>query len=384
MQNSRNSSRAYRTSDQTRVVKIASKKPAHPPPAGYAPRVMRHPLHQWLYLATLGLVVAFTTPALAQRSASDKAAAEALFDEGLQLMKQERYDQACPKLEQSQRIDAGIGTLLYLAECYERMGRTASAWATFREAASAAQAAGQADRARQGKQRADALEPKLSRLTISVAPANRSIPDFEVTRSGTAVQAPLFDSPVPVDPGEEIVEASAPGYITFRSTVLVPGDGGTASLQIPPLNKSPEAAAPPTPESEPADSVAEPTQDEMLPPEDHGVKDGSTARTIGVVLMGAGALGIGIGGIFGMRAINKDRDADELCNNTTCWDSDGEDLNDQAQRAALVSNVAFIAGGALAVGGLVLYVTAPDGSQTARVGWTPVAGGAQLTYGGRF
>src|SRR5262249_13171001 len=88
------------------------------------------------------------TPALAQTSASDKAAAEALFDQGVRLMKQNSFADACPKLEESERIDPAVGTLLYLGECYERVGKTASAWATFREAASLASTSNQADRAR--------------------------------------------------------------------------------------------------------------------------------------------------------------------------------------------------------------------------------------------
>src|SRR5687768_7618823 len=80
--------------------------------------------------------------------ASDKAAAEALFDQGVRLMKQNNFADACPKLEESDRIDPAVGTLLYLGECYERVGKTASAWATFREAASIANNSNQADRAR--------------------------------------------------------------------------------------------------------------------------------------------------------------------------------------------------------------------------------------------
>jgi serine/threonine-protein kinase len=79
---------------------------------------------------------------------NDKAAAEALFDQGVRLMKQNSFNDACPKLEESERIDPAVGTLLYLGECYERVGKTASAWATFREAASLANNMNQSDRAR--------------------------------------------------------------------------------------------------------------------------------------------------------------------------------------------------------------------------------------------
>src|SRR5262245_14503400 len=119
-------------------------------------------------------VVALCIAAVGSRaeaqSASDKAAAEALFDQGRTAMQEGDFAKACGLLERSQHIDLGIGTLLYMAECYEKSGRTASAWATFREAADAAEAAKKTDRARTGRERAARLEPTLSRLTIQIAP----------------------------------------------------------------------------------------------------------------------------------------------------------------------------------------------------------------------
>ena len=67
------------------------------------------------------------TGVVGAQGASDKAAAEALFDQGVRLMKQNNFAEACPKLEESDRIDPAVGTLLYLGECYERVGKTASA-----------------------------------------------------------------------------------------------------------------------------------------------------------------------------------------------------------------------------------------------------------------
>src|SRR5258708_17042544 len=103
-------------------------------------------------------------------SAENRAAAQALFDEGRSLMKANKVQEACPKFEESQRLDSSIGTQLNLADCYERTGRTASAWTLYIEVASAARQAGQDERASHAAARAAALKDKLSRLRL-VGPA---------------------------------------------------------------------------------------------------------------------------------------------------------------------------------------------------------------------
>src|SRR5262249_30335548 len=94
--------------------------------------------------------------------------AQALFDEGRRLMDAKSYALACPKFAASQKLDPGAGTLLNLADCYDKNGQTASAWATFDEAAAEATKSGHLDWAAQARDRAAALEPTLARLTISV------------------------------------------------------------------------------------------------------------------------------------------------------------------------------------------------------------------------
>ncbi|MEO8877348.1 MAG: hypothetical protein ABI461_17265, partial [Polyangiaceae bacterium] len=93
-------------------------------------------------LATVAFCFPIATSAYAQNP-SDLAAAEALFEDGRKSMDANDFAAACPKLEESERLAPAVGTLLNLGICYEKSHRTASAWATFKEATSAARASGQ-------------------------------------------------------------------------------------------------------------------------------------------------------------------------------------------------------------------------------------------------
>jgi serine/threonine-protein kinase len=326
--------------------------------------------------------------AVAQTSASDKAAAEALFDQGRKLLAQGNYAEACKRLEQSQRIDPGIGTLLYLGDCYAKSGRTASAWATFREAASEARAEGQTGRAQAGSDRADKLESKLSRLAIGVAPETRSIDGLQIKRGTEVVRPGLFGVPIPVDPGMITVEASAPGYATWKKSVKVGDQADRVTVKVPPLSKTAPAAPaklpptdkPPTPAPAPRPEPAPLTP----PPADTGTT-GSTQRTLGLVVGGAGVIGIGIGSFFGLKAIQKNNDAKDLCPGNRCTSPEGVTLTDDAKSAATISNIAFGAGAAVLATGVVLYLTAPSG-QSAALRLQPSVGraGAGMSLGGRF
>src|SRR6187399_829900 len=103
-------------------------------------------------------LAAFTLSALMLRSvparAGDEAAAEALFLEAKKLAAAGKLAEACPKFAESNRLDRGAGTLIHLADCYEKNGQSASAWATFKDAASAAQALGRGDWQKLATQRA--------------------------------------------------------------------------------------------------------------------------------------------------------------------------------------------------------------------------------------
>jgi hypothetical protein len=75
-------------------------------------------------------------------------AAETLFIEARQLFAQGDFAKACPKFEESNRLDPAIGTLLNLAACEEKAGQRPQACAHYAEVARLTQQSGQQERAR--------------------------------------------------------------------------------------------------------------------------------------------------------------------------------------------------------------------------------------------
>jgi hypothetical protein len=318
-------------------------------------------------------------PAAAQSSATEKAAAEALFDQGKKLMAEGKFAEACPKFAESQRLDAGIGTMLYLSDCYEKIGRSASAWASFREAESAARAAGQPERARVARERAAALESQLSRLTINVHPKTAELPDLTVKRDGSPISNALWGSPLPVDPGPHAIEAAAPGYHKVTVKVEVRPGGGTASAEVPALEK--EAAQAPTTVPQPLVS-------------DGGSNDAPAGgwpaqKTWALVAGGVGVAGLAVGTVFGLSARSKwnKSQSDGRCTDDGC-NREGFDLAEDARKAAGVATVSFGVGLLGVAGGAVLWLTAPKAPKKDATGWRfqPVvgAGMAGAQFGGRW
>lgn len=178
----------------------------------------------------LTLVIAFCS---SREARADAAAAQALFDQAKKLMAEKKYAEACPKFEESQKLDPGLGTQTNLAICYESMGRTASAWSLYLEVASQAKATNQPDREKKARDAAKALEPKLSKLTIEVASPP---PGLEVKRNGQPVGQASWGTPLPVDPGEIQITAVAPSKKLWETTIKIEKPGDT-TVKIPELEK---------------------------------------------------------------------------------------------------------------------------------------------------
>jgi hypothetical protein len=313
----------------------------------------------------------FPSPSAWAEHTADAAGAEALFEAGRRLMTAGDFAAACPKLAESQRLDPAAGTLLNLAVCYERGGKTATAWATYKSAGLAAQQAGETDRARAATRKASDLEAKLSRITFTV-PASRPPPGLEVRCDGQPIREPSWGVPLPYDPGNHEVEASAPGRRRWVSHVPISGDGQQLVITIPALEASPADPGLLPPPRGANDGDATPRQ-----------RDGATQRIAGGILGGIGVVGLAVGIYTGLEAKSVYGDALAQCGGgTICPSGQGIATRDQATSWATASTIAFIGGGAALAGGLVLFFTAPRDRTTLSVG--PSARGTGLSLTGQF
>lgn len=309
--------------------------------------------------ALIAAVVLCPAAARAQ-STNDKAAAEALFDEGKKLLEQSRFAEACKAFEASQKLDAGVGTLLYLADCYERTERFASAWATFREAAAMAKTATDDKREKIARGRADALEAKLFRLTIA---AQETVAGLVVKRDGEALDLATLGIALPIDAGSHTIEASAPGYATFTKKIDIPSTGGKETVVIPKLER--ESAPPPTPPNPPPLAIpppqtAPPPSSTPAPVEERG----QGLLIGGLVVGGLGVVALAVTGGLAGAATSKYAEGDDVCEGTVCSDPLGVTTAEDARTLGNAATGTLVAGLALAAVGTTLvivhFATAPS------------------------
>ena len=314
----------------------------------------------------------------ADTDAQKRTAAQALFDEARRLVDEGRHDEACPKFRESQSLDPGIGTLYNLGVCLETIGRTASAWAAFREAADMAKIAGQSDRELAARDRAVALEPRLMRLRIEV-PMEARVAELVVQLDGIPVGQGQWGVDVPVDPGRHTVSAAATGKVDRTMAVELVTEGATRAVRVEPLEDA--AVPPPRPVDQPRPPQPSPLTTSQQPP-DRAAAD--SQETWGWVLGGVGAVGVGVGTILAFGAKSKYDDSLEHCDtgDPNRCDSEGVSLRDDARSRGNYATVAIGLGAAALAGGAVLLITAPDVDDptAARVETGPMVGNGSAAW----
>jgi len=322
-----------------------------------------------LCIALICAVVTVDGRADSGGSGSGSTAAQALFDQAKQLAREGRYTEACPKFEESQRIDPGSGTLINLADCYEKLGRIASAWSTFLEAGTAADAASNSLRAETARKRAAELAPALARITIVVAdpPAE---PSLQISRDGVNVGQAQWGVAIPVDEGSHVFVASAAGKRTWSTTIVIQGRSSNTQVIVPVLDPLPRML------------VAESREPPRPAPQTMRISDRASAerrigigpqRTAALVAAGIGVVGASLGTVFGLQSKSARDKANQYCNNDECWDDRGVNLKSDAMSRGNVATALFVAGtvGLASATVLWFYAEHTPPAQSSRIGVGP-------------
>ncbi|MCC6648801.1 MAG: hypothetical protein IT374_24950 [Polyangiaceae bacterium] len=296
----------------------------------------------------------------------DLALAESLFQEGRRLLDAGKASEACGKFAESLRIDRSSGTLLNLAECHVVMGKPATAWAEFTAAGPLARQQGNVKRAEVAARRAAEIEKTLSYLTITVAAPT---PGLTVRRGDQIIQESALSVRVPTDPGTYAVQASAKGFAPWSREVTLKPGGDEQTVTIPALTARADDAPPASSAASSASSA--PAAPPTAPPTTPAPPRRPTAA---YVALGAGALFLGAGAFFGLRARSTYQDAEGRCPSHTDCDPSIKTDRDRASQQAMLANVG-VGLGAVGIGvGTVLLLTAPKGrSEARRVRVAPVA-----------
>ena len=309
-----------------------------------------------LLASTTISVLAVTTHARA--APGESAAAEELFERGQRAMDASEIDKACALFTESLRIDAAVGTLFNLASCEEKQGKVASAWEHLREGLRQLRRGD--PRAAIATSKLQALEARLPYVTVTLTP--EAPKGTRAERDGVELSSVTLGLELPVNPGEHVVVASAPGFLPKRF-VIIAKEGQRQSVAVAAGAPEPHAPAP-------QDMTAGPPRS-------------STPRTIAWITGGTGLAALGVGVVGGIMAITNANDVRANCSSDgTCLPA-GIEAHKRTSDWATVSTIGLISGVALIGTSAVLFLTSKDpaarASSTAR-GPTVTANGAAWTF----
>jgi hypothetical protein len=306
----------------------------------------------------LVLAVVFSTITVPARAGPHEDSV-ARFDEGRALVKAGRPADAIPKFLASLTAEPSAVAALNLADCYERVGKLASAQERFRQAESLSAAKGDMLRASEARKRAESLEGRVSRITVLPAPQG-------VTASAWIDGAPLpadaWGKPRPFDPGpHEVVLQTSDGKRQTRivslseegTKVTVPFDiEGAASVVTEKKEKAEPDPRPPPHTQEPSESPS----------------SSSPLRTVAIVTGAVGVASLVAGGVTGGLALGAKSDLDAACSTyprcPSSQKAELEDIDSRGRTMATVSTITFIAGAALLTTGMVLWFVSSPGVST--------------------
>lgn len=331
-----------------------------------------------VWCASLALAVALcASPAAAQEepSPADVSAARALGQEGVKLADAGNCDEAIDRLSRAEKIFHAPTTLARLGECQVKVGKIVAGTENLNRVVreTIGPSAPQAFRDAQDRAKVVLAEakPRIAKLKVAVAaPADAKL---VVTIDGENLPIANLNMNRPVDPGEHVVEATAPGFLPAKGKVTLP-DGGVDSLALT-LEIDPNAPKTPV--------VAPVAGGQGSGPVDAPSK---RDRTPAYVSLGIGGAGLVVGTVFGIVAMGKKSDLEDACPNKVCPSAAQQDTIDSGKTMGTVSTVGLVIGAVGIGAGVILLLSGGSSSSKASTSpkVQPLVGLGQAGVGGTF
>ena len=248
---------------------------------------------------------------------------EDVYRSAVKDMQDGKYADACPKFAEARRLKPdATPALIGLAQCYDKLGKTASAWSKYRELSVDLKNQGEAAKAETASKRAEELEKLLS--TLLIKPQGADTPGLIVRLDREEVAAALLGTAVKVDPGPHVIEATAPGYNVWQTTVTIGAQNDAQTVAVPAL-------------------VALPTPKNAL-------------RPAAFAALGVGGAGLVVGGVLGGLALRAKGALQTDCPGGVCTTAAAQGERSSAAARALGSTVGLSVGGAFVAAGVALLV----------------------------
>lgn len=338
----------------------------------------------FLRLAVVTLVLSSLEMNARAQTDPSIAVAEALFQEARTLAGEKKWDDACPKFAESQRLDPKLGTLLNLAHCHEQQEKFATAWAEYTSAASLAHRSGHNERETFARERVAELFAKLAYVEIRM-PNPPS--DLQLLIDGQTISATVLNAPLPIDPGKHMISVKAPGRTGFSTEIDVPSNSTRMVLTIPTLpTEETQSSKPPEVQPAPSTNTGSSTPSIAAPSISPSSKDvpRGQAKVVAIAsftVAGAGAI---VGTVAGLATLSKASEILPDCDGLQCSSKHAGNIS-SANTMANVSNVGFGLSVLGLAGGIIGVVMMPKSNEPAsKVSMTPVIGPGIIGLRGTF
>lgn len=308
----------------------------------------------------LGLALLLASaPSGAQPTEAELAAARQIFNDGKDLEKANDWAGALAKFKKVAEVKTTPQVRYHMALCEENLGHAVAALNGYEAAVGLAKQPGTngADVLENAPPRIEALRKKIAKLHLVV---NGKVISSRVLLDKQPIASALFNTDIPIDPGQHKVEVETDGQVVQRRSVsLAEQETGTVEFTID--------------DKEPA---VEPTTSPTAPPP----PPPGPSRTPVWVAGGVGVAGLVATGVFAvLRQVAITRLQDDCPTQTNCTPADKPIQND-ASNYSYAADISIAVAGAGVITAVVLYVVTTPSKKNAPPPVSAAPGGLVVRF----